>query len=105
THGFARNHLPLANRKLTDGLNEKLCLPSTGSGTILRFALSSPEDCVKLPRQPVHSALLVCFLILLAALFANAQQNAPQIDPKIYGGMKWRLLRPFRVRRVIAVTG
>ncbi len=60
---------------------------------------------MKLSRQPVHSALLVCFLILAAALFANAQQNAPQIDPKIYGGMKWRLIGPFRGGRVLAVTG
>ncbi len=60
---------------------------------------------MKLSRQPVHSALLVCFLILVAALFANAQQNASQIDPKIYGSMKWRLIGPFRGGRVLAVTG
>src|SRR6266478_378820 len=56
-------------------------------------------------RRSVCSALIVCFPMLVAALFANAQQNAPQIDPKIYGGMKWRLIGPFRGGRVLAVTG
>src|SRR5260370_9918314 len=65
-------------------------------------------------RRSVCSALIVCFLILVAALFAKAQQNAQQvdrsavanaIDPKTYGGMKWRLIGPFRGGRVLAVTG
>ena len=29
----------------------------------------------------------------------------PEIDPKLYGGMKWRLIGPFRGGRVLAVTG
>src|SRR5260370_6450963 len=43
--------------------------------------------------------------MLVTALFVNAQQNAPQIDPKTYGGMKWRLIGPFRGGRVLAVSG
>src|SRR5207302_1339971 len=41
------------------------------------------------------------FFFLLMALAAHAQQ----IDPVTYGGMKWRLIGPFRGGRVLAVTG
>ncbi len=41
------------------------------------------------------------FLVFITALAANAQQ----IDPKTYGGMKWRLIGPFRGGRALAVTG
>src|ERR1700741_3432120 len=40
-------------------------------------------------------------MLLVPALVSNAQQ----IDPKTYGGMKWRLIGPFRGGRVLAVTG
>ena len=40
-------------------------------------------------------------MLFLIALTANAQQ----IDSKTYGGMKWRLVGPFRGGRVLAVTG
>jgi photosystem II stability/assembly factor-like uncharacterized protein len=60
---------------------------------------------VKLFRRPVYSAILVCLLTFVVALITNAQQPAPQIDPKTYGGMKWRLIGPFRGGRAIAVTG
>src|SRR5260370_9003644 len=43
--------------------------------------------------------------MLVTALCVNAQQNAPQMDPKTYGGMKWRLIGPFRGGRVLAVSG
>jgi photosystem II stability/assembly factor-like uncharacterized protein len=57
---------------------------------------------VKVFRQPIPFVFLACALILLlAASFANAQQ----VDPKTYGGMKWRLIGPFRGGRVLAVTG
>jgi photosystem II stability/assembly factor-like uncharacterized protein len=56
-------------------------------------------------RRPVYSALLVAILIFVVALIANAQQNAAQVDPKTYGGMKWRLIGPFRGGRAIAVAG
>src|SRR5713101_1150750 len=57
------------------------------------------------------SSFLSCFLF---AQTAKAQQAATpvdrsavasNIDPKIYGGMKWRLIGPFRGGRVLAVTG
>ncbi|HET9994498.1 MAG TPA: hypothetical protein VFQ18_03745 [Candidatus Acidoferrum sp.] len=56
-------------------------------------------------RRPVYSAILACTLTLVLAFIANAQQPAPQIDPKTYGGMKWRLIGPFRGGRAIAVAG
>jgi photosystem II stability/assembly factor-like uncharacterized protein len=40
-------------------------------------------------------------VLLLIAAAANAQQ----IDPKTYGGMKWRLIGPFRGGRVMTVAG
>jgi photosystem II stability/assembly factor-like uncharacterized protein len=40
-------------------------------------------------------------LIVVTVSFANGQQ----VDPKTYGGMKWRLIGPFRGGRVLAVTG
>ncbi len=56
-------------------------------------------------RRLVSLALILFFLFFFAAFLANAQQNVQQIDPKIYGGMKWRLIGPFRGGRVLAVTG
>ena len=56
-------------------------------------------------RRPDYSASLVCFLSFVGAFTAQAQQNASQVDPKTYGGMKWRLIGPFRGGRVIAVVG
>jgi len=47
----------------------------------------------------------MCMLTSVLAGIARAQQNAPQIDPKVYGGMKWRLVGPFRGGRVLTVTG
>ena len=40
-----------------------------------------------------------------AAAAASAPAPAPAIDPKTYGGMKWRLIGPFRGGRSITVTG
>ncbi len=61
-------------------------------------------------RKSVHIFLFVCFLIFTFVLAAGAQQadrSAPAnpIDPKTYGGMKWRLIGPFRGGRALAVTG
>ncbi|HET8922874.1 MAG TPA: hypothetical protein VFN26_07730 [Candidatus Acidoferrum sp.] len=60
---------------------------------------------MKSSRRPIYSVLLACILTFVVAVVANAQQNAPQIDPKTYGGMKWRLIGPFRGGRVITVAG
>src|SRR5713226_9491882 len=57
-----------------------------------------PEACVKRARQ--------AFVLLFAASFIFAAGgNAQQIDPKTYGGMKWRLIGPFRGGRVTTVAG
>ena len=52
-------------------------------------------------RQPLYYLLFACALIFAVSRAANAQQ----IDPKTYGGMKWRLIGPFRGGRVITVAG
>jgi len=62
--------------------------------------LPSSEVFVKVFRQPVFYIFLT-LIMLFVALSASAQQ----IDPKTYGGMKWRLIGPFRGGRALAVTG
>ncbi len=52
-------------------------------------------------RQPVKYFISACLLIVSACLVVHAQQ----IDPKTYGGMKWRLIGPFRGGRAITVAG
>src|SRR5215472_5937595 len=56
------------------------------------------------PRRQLF-ILLSLFILCFTARFAAAQQSSPQIDPKTYGGMKWRLIGPFRGGRVLAVAG
>src|SRR5436305_387452 len=46
-----------------------------------------------------------CFVVLLVLSLAGVAANAQQIDPKIYGGMKYRLIGPFRGGRAITVAG
>ncbi|HKW35033.1 MAG TPA: hypothetical protein VJN92_18625 [Candidatus Acidoferrum sp.] len=48
--------------------------------------------------MPILAGVVVVFVFALAG-------KAQQIDPKTYGGMKWRLIGPFRGGRVLAVTG
>ena len=46
------------------------------------------------------------FLALVSLCIATAfNVNPQQIDPKTYGGMKWRLVGPFRGGRVLTVAG
>ena len=52
-------------------------------------------------RQPVEYFISACLFIICASFVAQAQQ----IDPKTYGGMKWRLIGPFRGGRAITVAG
>ena len=56
---------------------------------------------MKLFRRPAACFSFTCVLFFATFLSAGAQQ----IDPKIYGGMKWRLIGPFRGGRVITVAG
>jgi photosystem II stability/assembly factor-like uncharacterized protein len=68
---------------------------------MLRSFYSSSGVRVKSLRQPLSCLVIACALLFGASLAANAQQ----IDPKTYGGMKWRLIGPFRGGRVITVAG
>src|SRR6266446_968000 len=85
--------------------------------TITRFVPFSPEVCVTVSRRPVlyltcalvylTCALVFLFLTAPSLQAQKAEQSAAAnpIDPKTYGGMKWRLIGPFRGGRVLAVTG
>jgi photosystem II stability/assembly factor-like uncharacterized protein len=54
---------------------------------------------------PVRREYFV-FLALVSFSVATAfSANAQQIEPKTYGGMKWRLVGPFRGGRVLTVAG
>ena len=54
-------------------------------------------------RRRIASPIFLALLFILSISFtARAQQ---QVDPKLYSGMKWRLIGPFRGGRAIAVTG
>ena len=52
-------------------------------------------------RRPYFVFLAVVSLCIATAFNVNPQQ----IDPKTYGGMKWRLVGPFRGGRVLTVAG
>src|SRR4029077_8803430 len=71
------------------------------SDNMQRSIYSSAEVRVKSLRRPVLYFLCVCALIFSASRIATAQQ----VDPKTYGGMKWRLIGPFRGGRAITVAG
>src|SRR5579863_438602 len=71
------------------------------SDTMQRSVRSSSEVRVKSFRQPVTYFLAVCALIFPVCIAVQAQQ----VDPKTYGGMKWRLIGPFRGGRAITVAG
>lgn len=49
------------------------------------------------------SSVAILVLLVLAPWLCNAA--APDIDPALLGGMKWRQIGPFRGGRVVAVTG
>ena len=51
----------------------------------------------------IRQTLLV--LAVITVTFAAVAVKAQQVDPKTYGGMKWRLIGPFRGGRVITVAG
>src|SRR5262249_53840547 len=64
------------------------------------LVLTPEVSVIRNPRVPTHVVAAFIGLFLLAI---NAK--AQQVDPKTYGGMKWRLIGPFRGGRVLAVTG
>jgi photosystem II stability/assembly factor-like uncharacterized protein len=46
------------------------------------------------------------FLLFLAIVFAlNLSPNAQPVSPDLFGGLKWRMIGPFRGGRVVAVAG
>lgn len=53
-------------------------------------------------RQSVSKIFLMLLFMLSVSFAVRAQQ---QVDPQLYGGMKWRLIGPFRGGRAIAVSG
>jgi photosystem II stability/assembly factor-like uncharacterized protein len=61
-----------------------------------------PEESVKMSRLFLGRCLAVLCCLASPAAIVFAQQ---QIGPKTYGGMKWRLIGPFRGGRVITVAG
>src|SRR5229473_164535 len=90
--------------------NEKRFRPRACSDSITRFVPISPEVSVTVSRRPVlylTCALVFLFLTSLSLQAQKAEHSAATnpIDPKTYGGMKWRLIGPFRGGRVLAVTG
>ena len=70
-------------------------------------------------RRAVLSLIVGLVSLFLTALPSVAQKTKPSesakpgdvpavvnpVDPKTYGGMKWRLIGPFRGGRALAVTG
>src|SRR5438046_9072596 len=78
-------------------MHELATLPPSVIGCS-RFVASCLEDSVKAPRQPFFACLSSLLFVFFLALAANAQQ----IDPKTYGGMKWRLVGPSLGGRVLA---
>jgi photosystem II stability/assembly factor-like uncharacterized protein len=61
-------------------------------------------------RQPVFFHVSALLSLAFFVSFANAQKaekpaTVDTVDPKTYGGMKWRLIGPFRGGRVLAVAG
>jgi photosystem II stability/assembly factor-like uncharacterized protein len=70
-----------------------------------RFASRHLEVCVKAFIRSVQISASFILLCLLLIQTANAQQPVNPVDPKTYGGMKWRLIGPFRGGRSITVTG
>jgi photosystem II stability/assembly factor-like uncharacterized protein len=67
-----------------------------------RVRLLLAEVSVQGFRHGVTSVLMVAaFVLVLVVPTASARQ----IDPKVYNGMKWRLIGPFRGGRVLAVAG
>src|SRR5258706_11899924 len=79
------------------------------SDTIHRFVSFSSEVCVTVSRRAVLSLIVGLVSLFLAALPAVAQKTKPPesakpgdapavanlVDPKAYGGLKWRRTLPF----------
>ncbi len=51
----------------------------------------------------IVSSVAILVVLVLAPWLCNAA--APDLDPALLGGMKWRQIGPFRGGRVVAVSG
>ena len=51
----------------------------------------------------IVSVVLTCFILACTLLIASA--SGQQFDPKLFSGLQWRLIGPFRAGRVTAVAG
>ena len=57
-------------------------------------------------RTAVSRLLPVSCLLLIGVLATGAKPAArPPVDPRLYSGLKWRNIGPFRAGRVSAVSG
>src|SRR5713226_4194122 len=89
---------------------EKRFRPRACSDSITRFVPMSPEVSVTVSRRRVLYLTCAFVFLFLTTLPLQAQKAEPSaaaspIDPKTYGGMKWRLIGPFHGGRVLTVTG
>jgi photosystem II stability/assembly factor-like uncharacterized protein/DNA-binding FrmR family transcriptional regulator len=76
-------------------------LPFRGSLFLAHSLCSLFLEVVLMLRPAVRT---LSFLVMLALSLAGISR-AQQVDPKSYGGMKWRLIGPFRGGRALTVTG
>lgn len=67
---------------------------------------TSTTHCSLAKRQGIFHFLLIAFLaVLVLPQSIFSQSNLPQVPEAKFGGMKWRLVGPFRGGRSAAVTG
>ncbi len=58
------------------------------------------------PRLSSQQSFIVYFLLLVTAIFvASGAIVAQTVSPELFGGLKWRLIGPFRGGRAVAVAG
>ena len=58
------------------------------------------------PRLSSQQSFIVYFLLLVTAIFvASGAIVAQTVSPELFGGLKWRLIGPFRGGRAVAVSG
>ena len=88
-------------QKKTPSLETAKALPSIAPGRYYLPSFFILEDRVESRRLAIVPFLLAAVFVFAFVLNSSAQK----IDSKIYSGMKWRLIGPFRGGRALAVTG
>src|SRR5262245_65017382 len=56
-------------------------------------------------RKRVLGVAVLVGAALAATTFPRVSAQSAAVDPSLYGGLKWRMIGPFRAGRVNAVTG